>query len=291
MDICEPHRKHLFLYCCIYSALHSNGIYLIVTCVFVVAGMCLPSRCPACHIWSWDPTDSEPRITVVVRTSSNLPDWTTGRDFHFFFCSCIFTSALPDALFVNQSKALVATERRHVAITTNIPLNRMAKLIMIVVFRDMTLCSLVGTILRFYSLLSLFWRMKLGLWYNLAVCASLCVLVHVCPLLTLECLNQSLRNLGFMTPEPISTAYSINCFHQSMSICVFPLVARQWLGDVIVETLPTNKYTQQYKNCWTHHFLCSSCRVKRESMGLSLYPLTIYIQRLGEHVTTAKKNC
>jgi hypothetical protein len=32
MDICEPHRKHFFLYC-IYSALHSNGSYPIVACV------------------------------------------------------------------------------------------------------------------------------------------------------------------------------------------------------------------------------------------------------------------
>jgi hypothetical protein len=30
------HRKHLFLYCCSYSALHSNGSYPIVACVFVV---------------------------------------------------------------------------------------------------------------------------------------------------------------------------------------------------------------------------------------------------------------
>jgi hypothetical protein len=46
MGICELHRKHLFLSCCIYSALHSNGSYPIVACVFVVAGMCLPSHCP-----------------------------------------------------------------------------------------------------------------------------------------------------------------------------------------------------------------------------------------------------
>jgi hypothetical protein len=49
MDICEPHIKYLFLYCCIYSALHSNGSYPIVTCVFFVAEMCLPS-CPAACI-------------------------------------------------------------------------------------------------------------------------------------------------------------------------------------------------------------------------------------------------
>jgi hypothetical protein len=45
MDICEPHRKHRVLYCCIYSALHSNGSYPIVACIFVAAGMCLPSSC------------------------------------------------------------------------------------------------------------------------------------------------------------------------------------------------------------------------------------------------------
>jgi hypothetical protein len=41
------HRKHHFLYCCIYSALHRNGIYPIVACVSFVAGMCLRSLCPA----------------------------------------------------------------------------------------------------------------------------------------------------------------------------------------------------------------------------------------------------
>jgi hypothetical protein len=53
MAICEPHRKQLFLYCCIYSALHRNGSFLIVACVFVVsycyrrylATGCLPRIC------------------------------------------------------------------------------------------------------------------------------------------------------------------------------------------------------------------------------------------------------
>jgi hypothetical protein len=36
MDIYEPHRKNFFY--CIYSALHTNGSYPIVACVFVVAG-------------------------------------------------------------------------------------------------------------------------------------------------------------------------------------------------------------------------------------------------------------
>jgi hypothetical protein len=44
------HRKHRFLYCCegVFTApLHSNGIYSIAACVFVSAGMCLPSCCRA----------------------------------------------------------------------------------------------------------------------------------------------------------------------------------------------------------------------------------------------------
>jgi hypothetical protein len=50
MDICELHRKHLFLYCCIYGVLHSNGSYPIAACVFFVAGMRLPIRFPATGI-------------------------------------------------------------------------------------------------------------------------------------------------------------------------------------------------------------------------------------------------
>jgi hypothetical protein len=53
MDICEPHRKHRFPYCCIYSTLHKNGGCPIVACVFVVAYCfrfylatdCLPRIC------------------------------------------------------------------------------------------------------------------------------------------------------------------------------------------------------------------------------------------------------
>jgi hypothetical protein len=57
MDICEPHRKHLFNYCCIYSALHSNGSYPIVACIlridiraFASAGMCLENT--SCNAFS-----------------------------------------------------------------------------------------------------------------------------------------------------------------------------------------------------------------------------------------------
>jgi hypothetical protein len=47
MDICEPHRKQIFFYCCIYSALHYNGSYPNVACIFFAADKCLPSRCPS----------------------------------------------------------------------------------------------------------------------------------------------------------------------------------------------------------------------------------------------------
>jgi hypothetical protein len=36
----------------VYSAMHSNGNYSIVACVFVAAGMCLPSRCLAINVYS-----------------------------------------------------------------------------------------------------------------------------------------------------------------------------------------------------------------------------------------------
>jgi hypothetical protein len=45
METYEPQMKHIFLYCCIYSALHRNGSYLIAACVFIAAGMYLRSRC------------------------------------------------------------------------------------------------------------------------------------------------------------------------------------------------------------------------------------------------------
>jgi hypothetical protein len=65
-DICEPYRKHLFLYCCIYSRLHSKWNYPIVACVFVVAGMCLPSRCPATGLHITISTMVNPNGTVCT---------------------------------------------------------------------------------------------------------------------------------------------------------------------------------------------------------------------------------
>jgi hypothetical protein len=46
----RSYRKHRFLQCCegVFTVqLHSNGSYSIVACVFIAAGVCLPSRCLA----------------------------------------------------------------------------------------------------------------------------------------------------------------------------------------------------------------------------------------------------
>jgi hypothetical protein len=51
VDIWEPYRRYLFICCCICSVLHSKGSHPIVACVFVAAGMCLPTRCPATDIY------------------------------------------------------------------------------------------------------------------------------------------------------------------------------------------------------------------------------------------------
>jgi hypothetical protein len=42
----QNHRKHCFLYCYIYSLLHSNGSYPVVVCICIAVKMCLPSCFP-----------------------------------------------------------------------------------------------------------------------------------------------------------------------------------------------------------------------------------------------------
>jgi hypothetical protein len=76
IDICEPHRKHLFLYC-IYSALHSNGRYPIVA-----AGVCLPSSCLemcphvtilSTNIWKGIPPNiSSHRWLIVIKMPTGV---------------------------------------------------------------------------------------------------------------------------------------------------------------------------------------------------------------------------
>jgi hypothetical protein len=50
----RTHKKHRFLYCCesvLTALLYMNGNYSIVACIFVAAGMCLPSRCLAMNVY------------------------------------------------------------------------------------------------------------------------------------------------------------------------------------------------------------------------------------------------
>jgi hypothetical protein len=63
--------------------------------------------------------------------------------------------------------------------------------------------------------------------------------------------------LNNMAPEQISTAYFINP-HQSVSRCVFLIVARQRLSKN--GTAATNELAK--KNYWTNRFLCGPCRIK-----------------------------
>jgi hypothetical protein len=94
VDICEPHKKHRFLYCCIYSALHSNGNYLIVASLFVVAYCCrlyltteclpriclrgnaftesLPSSGSTCHNMDITRNQISNKIATQLRSSDGL---------------------------------------------------------------------------------------------------------------------------------------------------------------------------------------------------------------------------
>jgi hypothetical protein len=52
-NFAEPTQKTQPLYCWegVFTApLHKNGSYFIVACIFIAAGMCLPSRCLAMNV-------------------------------------------------------------------------------------------------------------------------------------------------------------------------------------------------------------------------------------------------
>jgi hypothetical protein len=133
-----------------------------------------------------------------------------------------------------------------------------------------------------FSYFPYFERIKVSLWDHLAVCVSVSV---NSPLWTLECLNQ--------ISETRYVFYGIwghlnGVFHKSfrsvfVSVCVsLPIVARQQLGKHIHAAA---------KNCWRRCFLHRPCRVKWESVGLSVYPPIVARQRLGKHFHAATKSC
>jgi hypothetical protein len=87
-----------------------------------------------------------------------------------------------------------------------------------------------------------------------------------------------------MTPEPISTAYFINPFHQFVPVCVPPYCC--WAGARYTRSR-VNEYKQQ-KKCWARRLLRGLCRFKGESV------LCIPLSLLGngsEHFPAAMKNC
>jgi hypothetical protein len=71
-----------------------------------------------------------------------------------------------------------------------------------------------------------------------------------------------------------------------MSVCVSPHISpRQRLGRHVPMA------TNTCNNIRRRRFLYGSCRIKREPVGLSVYPAIVARQWLGKHVLAAKKNC
>jgi hypothetical protein len=94
----------------------------------------------------------------------------------------------------------------------------------------------------------------------------LSVFLYVCAfvslylwLLSFECLNQTLRNLVtyILANEPISTAYLINPFHQSVSVCVSLIVARLRLGKHIPAPKNTRNSRRIVRRAWLWVCLCT----------------------------------
>jgi hypothetical protein len=90
-----------------------------------------------------------------------------------------------------------------------------------------------------FSLLSLFWKIKLGLWDHLAVCVSVCVSP-----ITFQCLNQYLRNLVYIyhgtwahlngviykyLPSVIQTLQPLKPLRQNLNIT--------WIPELFVITI------------------------------------------------------
>jgi hypothetical protein len=91
-----------------------------------------------------------------------------------------------------------------------------------------------------------------------------------------------------MAPEPISAAYFIDPFHQSVYMCISILL----LDNGSVKSLPRKRIQmQQEQNCSKRRFLCGTCSIKGESVGLSVYPPIVARQRLGKLIPAAMKNC
>jgi hypothetical protein len=75
------------LYCwegVITAPLHSNGSNSIVVCVFIAAGMCLPSRCLAMHVYS------DFTISTIGRHVTIYFKWSSCFNFKWLMCKCLW---------------------------------------------------------------------------------------------------------------------------------------------------------------------------------------------------------
>jgi hypothetical protein len=125
LDIREQHRKQRFLYCCIYSPLHSNGSYPIVACVFVVAYCCrlylatgclhriclrgkvftelLPSNGCTCHnmygfgVWEYSTYDTDILPVFRLTSSSELMSYSD-------FVRCYINLAVGGGVMIGLSE-------------------------------------------------------------------------------------------------------------------------------------------------------------------------------------------
>jgi hypothetical protein len=99
-----------------------------------------------------------------------------------------------------------------------------------------------------------------------------CLCVYVSPLLTFESMNQYLWNL-------ICISWHLSKSHASVcvSICVFPIVTRKWLGKNV--TAAKNTHATIEGKCWTSRILYDPCR-SSESNRFFL-PRTYCLPRLN----------
>jgi hypothetical protein len=104
-----------------------------------------------------------------------------------------------------------------------------------------------------------------------------------------ECLYQSLWNFVYtyiMALKPVSAAYFVI---RPISLC-FCVCSVSLLGNGSVGTFPQQWTHRKKQNSWTRHFLCGPCRIKGESVGLSVYPHIVTSQWIGKHTPVAMKN-
>jgi hypothetical protein len=73
----------------------------------------------------------------------------------------------------------------------------------------------------------------------LCVCVSVCLCVPLINFGTVEPVFMKL-GMSIMALEPITTAYFINLSHQSVSVCISSIIARQRLGKNVTAETNTN---------------------------------------------------